>query len=359
MSHKNCIVYDITDWEVWQHLQTGGSRKKKIVKNPQDNNLYYYKTSLYKGERYYKYEFWSEILASKLGQYFGFNVLDYNIGISENEVGCISKSMLSGLSNHELIEGRQYLAGTNVVYDPDNKRCYDMYTFQFIEHALHEYKIEYVMDDILRTIVFDCIIGNSDRHQDNWSVMCLKTGLEGYTTQQINLIRKHLNAKVSTLFEKIKLRLRILLTPQLKNFNYKSVIKQIKGRLAPIYDSGCCLAREFENNALQSLDIDKYITKGMSEIRWESANSSHKKVSHFELICKIREYNKKYSMVINREIERVLKIYNKNEVRTIVFNIDKELCSDYNTYSLPDERKNVICDIIDKRINKIEKLMSL
>lgn len=359
MSHIDCIVYDITNWEVWQHLQTGGSRKKKIVKNPQDNNLYYYKTSLYKGKRYYKYEFWSEILASKLGQYFGFNVLDYNIGISENEVGCISKSMLSGLTNHELIEGRQYLAGTDAIYDPDNKKCYDMYTFQFIERALHEYKIEYIMDGILRTIAFDSIVGNSDRHQDNWSVICLKTGLDNYTKQQINLIRKYLNAKVSTLFERIKLRLRILLTPQLNNFDYKSIIKQIKGQLAPIYDSGCCLAREFEDNALQSVDLDKYITKGVSEIRWDSANSNHKKISHFELIRNIREYNKQYATVINRELVRVLRTYNKDDVKNIVYNIDKELGTNYNAYLLPKERKDVICDIIDKRINKIEKLISL
>ena len=336
-------MYDIADWEVWQHLQTGGSRKKKIVKNPQDNNLYYYKTSLYKEKRYYKYEFWSEILASKLGQYFGFNVLDYNIGISENEVGCISKSMLSGLPNHELIEGRQYLAGTDAIYDPDNKKCYDMYTFQFIERALQEYKIEYVIDDILRTIVFDSIVGNSDN----------------YTKQQINIIRKHLNTKVSTLLERVKLRLSILFIPNLNSNDYSAIIQQIKGIYAPIYDSGCCLAREFEDDALQTLDLDRYITKGVSEIRWETANSSHKKVSHFELICKIREINKKYAETINGEIARVLRRYNKDNVKGIVFNIDKELDANYNAYSLPNERKDVICDIIDRRINKIKKLIQL
>ena len=359
MNQINCIVYDIADWEVWQHLQTGGSRKKKIVKNPQDNNLYYYKTSLYKEKRYYKYEFWSEILASKLGQYFGFNVLDYNIGISENEVGCISKSMLSGLPNHELIEGRQYLAGTDAIYDPDNKKCYDMYTFQFIERALQEYKIEYVIDDILRTIVFDSIVGNSDRHQDNWSVICLKTGLDNYTKQQINIIRKHLNTKVSTLLERVKLRLSILFIPNLNSNDYSAIIQQIKGIYEPIYDSGCCLAREFEDDALQTLDLDRYITKGVSEIRWETANSSHKKVSHFELICKIREINKKYAETINGEIARVLRRYNKDNVKGIVFNIDKELDANYNAYSLPNERKDVICDIIDRRINKIKKLIQL
>ena len=168
-----------------------------------------------------------------------------------------------------------------------------------------------------------------------------------------------MNTKVSTLLERVKLRLSILFIPNLNSNDYSAIIQQIKGIYAPIYDSGCCLAREFEDDALQTLDLDRYITKGVSEIRWETANSSHKKVSHFELICKIREINKKYAETINGEIARVLRRYNKDNVKGIVFNIDKELDANYNAYSLPNERKDVICDIIDRRINKIKKLIQL
>lgn len=355
----NCIVYDISKWEVLPHLQTGGSRKKRIVKNPEDNDLYYYKTSLRKEKRYYKYEFWSEIIASKIGKYFGFNVLDYNIGILYNEVGCISKSMLSGTTHHELIEGRQYLAGTNEDYDPENKKCYNMYTFQFIEQALREYKIEYIMNGLLSTIVFDCIIGNSDRHQENWSIICLKTALNDHTNPTRNRIRKYINTKYSSPLVRMKLKLRSLFDKEYKYSDYMNIISHLKGVLAPIYDSGCCLAREYDDIKVQSIDIDKYIDSGKTEIRWEPDNNHSKKISHFELIKNIREYNKNYKTIIDSNIIRVLKKYDKNEIKDIVYNIDNRLSPCHSAYFLPKERKKVICDIIDKRLNKIREIVTI
>lgn len=348
-------IYDISDWEVWSHLQTGGSRNKKIVKNPEDQKPYYFKTSLLKGERYYKYEFWSEIIVSKLGSYLGFNLLDYNIGITDNTIGCISKSMLSDLEQHELIEGRQYLAGTNGLYDPNDKKCYKMYTFQFIEKALKTYNIPYIMDGLLKAIVFDCIIGNSDRHQDNWSIICFKINHPLMSRDDSNIIRKNLNARISTIFEKVKLILKLLFTKKCKIRHYNMIMKKIKGEFAPIYDSGCCLVREYEDDALDNLDIDKYIARGVSEIRWEARDN--KKVPHFELLKLIKEYDRRYSRIVNQEIKRVLKIYNKEEVKNIVYNIDQNLDKEvFRDYILPDNRKKIICEIIDRRIEKMKSI---
>ena len=40
--------FDISEWEKHEYLQTGGTRDKEVVENPNDNRLYYFKTSLIK-----------------------------------------------------------------------------------------------------------------------------------------------------------------------------------------------------------------------------------------------------------------------------------------------------------------------
>ena len=41
---------DISMWEKHEYLGTGGTRDKVVVENPDDNCLYYFKTSLIKKE---------------------------------------------------------------------------------------------------------------------------------------------------------------------------------------------------------------------------------------------------------------------------------------------------------------------
>lgn len=60
---------DVSDWNEMLYYQTGGTRNKRIVQNPNTDDLYYFKTSLKKEKMDYKHEFWSEIIASKIGQH--------------------------------------------------------------------------------------------------------------------------------------------------------------------------------------------------------------------------------------------------------------------------------------------------
>ncbi len=45
--------YDISDWEEHEYLGTGGTRDKVVVENAENNWLYYFKTSLKKGDKMY------------------------------------------------------------------------------------------------------------------------------------------------------------------------------------------------------------------------------------------------------------------------------------------------------------------
>ena len=113
---------DISNWNINVYQNTGGTRSKKIAIHPKTEVDYFFKASkeLATGEFRYPMEFWSEIASSKIGQYLGFNMLDYNIGYNSNDkqkVGCLSKSMIE-YSENKLTEGKAYLTGYNPQYNP-------------------------------------------------------------------------------------------------------------------------------------------------------------------------------------------------------------------------------------------------
>ncbi|KAA6341259.1 hypothetical protein EZS27_010915 [termite gut metagenome] len=122
--------YDTSGWNEKLSLQTKGVRNKCIITNPKNDCDYYFKTSIKKGEKDYKSEFWSEIIASKIGKILGFNILKYDIALHNEEIGCISKSMIN--NGECLIEGISLLTGYDNTYKPDSKKSYSLYTFQFI-----------------------------------------------------------------------------------------------------------------------------------------------------------------------------------------------------------------------------------
>ncbi|WP_289043862.1 hypothetical protein [uncultured Olleya sp.] len=126
---------DITEWNKIPYSSTGGTRAKNIYVFPEDGKEYFFKGSkkLSDGTFKYKTEFWSEIVASKIGQMFEFDILDYNIGYdlnSEQKIGCLSKSMVEHTEN-KLSEGIEFLRGYDSNYNP--KKDEENYTFEFIK----------------------------------------------------------------------------------------------------------------------------------------------------------------------------------------------------------------------------------
>ena len=151
--------FDISLWNEQPWFQTGGTRSKVIVENPNDHGAYYFKTSLKREKKDYKYEFWSEIIASEIGKLLGFDMLTYNIAFNKGEIGCLSKSMVTQGQN-TLNEGIEYLTGFDTTYNPDDKTSKKQYTFQLICDALKFFRMEHYIEKIIELILLDSIIGN-------------------------------------------------------------------------------------------------------------------------------------------------------------------------------------------------------
>ncbi len=349
-------LYNISEWNEQAWWNTGGTRDKKIYLNPEDGELYYFKQSFKKGQRDYKHEFWSEIIASEVGALLGFVILPYHIAIRGNIVGCISKSMINQASE-ELIEGGKYLHSFDSTFKPENIRERDGYTFQLISNALYSFKKEKHLKEIVETIVFDALIGNSDRHQENWAIINTHSTI----SEGISYVAKAIeNNEIESYPNLIKRFIKFAYTVKgkLRPEIAKSRLLLPKNtRVAPIYDSGCSFGRELDDErVLQMLsnnqEIERYVERGLAEIHWEGS-----KISHFELVVKLID-NERLKDVVLAAIKRIVEGFKTERIEHILMNVDKELVEIGNPNIFPNQRKELVLKLLTSRFEKLRAIYS-
>jgi hypothetical protein len=355
-------LFTITsDWGPQPWYSTGGTRAKKYLQAP-DGKFYYFKRSQYKDAtaakpgKDYKYEFWSEVIAYEVGTLLGFEMLEYNIAIDGDIMGCISQSMIDS-ENEELIEGVKYLQAFSPDYDPVKKEHQVRYTIHLIEHALKAAKLGSRMEHIIELIVFDALIGNGDRHQENWA----------FITRQRLITSVIEEAERLAEFKKLKRWQRWLINiyKRLLKSGQEGLMKQgkplpktyydIEKRPAPIYDSGSSLGRELLDNKVEALlssdeALNKYIDKGPAEIRWDE-----KKVSHFDLVQQLLD--SKYHNTAWKVIRRVSDKWDGPKIAGLIRSIDEGVPESHKQYKLPEARKSLIIKMITLRYQRLTALI--
>lgn len=99
---------DVSNWVETYAASTKGTRDKLVLMEPGTVDTYFLKFPMNKPGRDYTPENWSEVIAYELGNYFGFDVLEYNLAVYRGKVGCISKNMVRSSDNELLVEGHFY-----------------------------------------------------------------------------------------------------------------------------------------------------------------------------------------------------------------------------------------------------------
>lgn len=203
-----------------------------------------------------------------------------------------------------LYEGVTYIQRVYPFYDKRklvDKDSGDKYSVQMIKKCVDNSDFEH----ILQMILFDALIGNSDRHSNNWGII---TGID------ID----------------------------------KSVLVF---RFCPLYDNGSslCAYEDMENINIFSNDNMKYEalinTKSKSTIGWNDIRP----IRHFELIQHIRdEYfnlTEKYVKIIKEKLtdEAIQNILDNFDVKIINEDMKKLL----RKFLL--DRKNIILDIYNMK----------
>lgn len=186
-----------------------------------------------------------------------------------------------------LLEGIVFIENQYPYYDKDKLEdtySNSKYSIQMIQNSLNGI-LE--IDEFYKIVIFDILIGNSDRHHSNWAILSKGTV---YTTPE-NVLD-------------------IL-------FNYD---------ICPLYDNGSSLCAYEDNNDLQVFFKDKMKfealvnTKSKSAIGWEN----ERPIRHFELLKKIKDNS--YDKTI-QYIENIKNNINEENIDKILSDFDNNIIS--------------------------------
>lgn len=247
-------VIDITGWQRDPKFPIfpQGARAKTAVFAPASPLLpglrprqrYLFKYSLPR----YPEEFWSEIVAQIVGKRIGVPVPTVFLARdgSTGYVGALiewfyndgaERMVPGGDMFQRLIPGFDRKRGTqhNV---RDILRIRDLYQDAgFKIAASDEWRVNWA-----RMLFFDALIGNGDRHQDNWALLV----------------------------------------------DARSIRKGRFVRLAPAFDNGSSMGREITDERAEAFtdqDIDRYVARGRHHVKW--ARSDAGRTGHVELVRRL------------------------------------------------------------------------
>jgi hypothetical protein len=257
----------------------------------------------------------------------------------------------------ELIEGGKYLQAFDSSFKPEDKSLHYKYDFDLIKNALTSFKKSNYLPELIETIVFDAVIGNSDRHQENWAIINSHNSFsEGFaqlekdvTTGNFQGIPNWLTKILSLIaIDKGKVR------PEIQAAR---LMLQRKTKFAPIYDSGCSFGRELDEERVKLIlekqeELEKYVRKGMAEIHWKG-----QKISHFELVRNLLQ-REEFKSIVLKILKRVLEKFENNRIEEIVLSVDKELVDSGNLNYLPLERKELVLKLLSLRMEKLGEIYS-
>ena len=335
------IFFDISNWIIKTWETPGkGSSPIMIVENPETGDVFFFKESHQK----YETEFWSEIIASKYGQMIGLNVLDYNIGCYKGRLGCLSKRMVDVEKGEILYHGVEVLNDHVETFELTDKPVCSYQDFKII-CSKSDFKDH--IGNINELIIFDALIGNTDRHTENWAFIkniTAELSLSETNPEQKMPIASNILAKI--------LRVRVQAD---NDVNKAQIIIKENYSFSPIYDSGCCLGREIQEIKLKeyindSVRIESYINRGKNEIRWNGLSKGF-----FELIEILFNSGNKES--IKEIFQKITINYSNDKVHKLVNEIDEEVKSKIGETKLTLYRKLFIHKLLTARFEKLKTLI--
>lgn len=300
------MTYECINVDQWIKLNdtTKGSREKqwilKPLKYPHTNvELYLFKES----NKRYPAEFWAEIVAAEIGKLVGVQTPETFCAHMDDKYAALVRFFLTFEWDDKdqryqqietLLEGGDLIMGLDPAFDRKKGERHNIF---LVEKIFCHFNREDLLEQFFKILIFDAIIGNTDRHQDNWG------------------------------------------------FIQKNRTKEMG--LAPAYDNSTSLGSELIEEKLSGyldkngLRLRQYINKGKAHIRGSDNGIDLERINHFQLLrnlagikSTITGYVKEMTSFPAGMVDDVFKNLAKIEIRN-------------SKYILSDTRrtlmKNIIC----------------
>ena len=157
---------DFSFWEKYDGASEGSGRSEKIwLLNPDTDQigLFKFKKDIYTTDHV------SECIAYELAKLLDIPCAKFELGTYQGREGSMSYNIVDR-EGAILIEGIYCISA---IYNFDAERLIDVetgekYSFEMIRKVLEPLEL---FDSFLPLLVFDFLIGNTDRHQSNWALI--------------------------------------------------------------------------------------------------------------------------------------------------------------------------------------------
>lgn len=177
-------VVDVSNWSIGDLTPySEGARDKALLESPTKpeqqfiipNHKYLLKRSYSvkeTGSILYE-QFWNEIIAYKLGQALNVKVPPAFVAYYERDgqdpfYGSLIEWFYDYGGNDESRRGGDIITRYIEGYDTTKG---ELHNYQTLVEIFTKEEVENWLQDLTEMLVFDAIIGNTDRHQDNWQII--------------------------------------------------------------------------------------------------------------------------------------------------------------------------------------------
>ena len=273
-------LIDFTKWNIYDDAPYGSGASEKIwLIDPKSNKTGIFKYPKIKTDGSITGEYWAEKVAAELSKLIGINCAEIDIGTYYGKRGSMSYNFLN--KGESMLEGVSFITREYQIYNSDkmiDEFSGDKYSVQMIEKSF-----PWLFENIIEMIVFDALIGNSDRHHSNWGTI-------------INVSEKQVNP-------------------------FNNILPM---KFAPLYDNGSSLCCRIAPDEVDVILKDNMRLEALIDSKSRSAIGFGNKrpIRHFELIEKM---NFKYHDKMKNMMDKIRNNINENAIKKLIDSFENDI----------------------------------